>query len=103
MARDWYGKKGKDGEKDKGEGKAESMPERHSRERGETHMRHAKGREDMHKQHEEELAQMAERQATEMQAGPGTPGGQAEPAAMNNAAAGAAAGTPPAVSGANAG
>ena len=96
----WDKKKGKDGH---GEGKPEGMHERHGRERGEAHQRHAKARDDMHKQHEAEMEQMASRQASEMEAGPGTPGGTAEPAAINNAAAGAAAGTPPAVSGANAG
>lgn len=100
MAKGWYDDKKSKG-KDEGEkGKAEEMPERHARERGEAHDRHAKARDDMHKQHEEELANMAERQNGEMQAAPGTPGGQAEPGAMNNAAAGAAPGTPAPVAGA---
>lgn len=79
--------------------KPEGMHDRHSRERGETHMRHAKARDDMNKQHEAELAQMAERHASEMEAPPTS---TAEPAAMNNAGAGAAAGTPPAVAAPNA-
>ena len=95
---DWYKTKeqGKEHEKHSG---PESTHERHGRERGEAHMRHAKAREDMHKQHEAELSQMAERQAAEAGAPPTS---TAEPAAMNNAGAGAAAGIPAAVSGMNA-
>ena len=62
-SKDWYGKGGKEGEKKGGE---ESMPERHARERGETHMRHASERADVNKRHEKELADMAERQSAEM-------------------------------------
>lgn len=100
---DWYKKKGKDGKdgKDGKEGHSahETPAMRHGRERGEAHQRHSKARDDMNKQHEAELAQMAERHAAEMEAPPTS---TAEPAAMNNAGAGAAAGTPPAVAAPNA-
>jgi len=98
---DWYKKKGgKDGDHKEGHHAPETPAMRHGRERGEAHQRHSKARDDMNKQHEAELAQMAERHAAEMEAAP--PGGTAEPAAMNNAGAGAAMGTPPAVAGTNA-
>lgn len=95
----WYGKAGK---KEGGEGekkKPEGTHERHARERGETHQRHSKARDDMNKQHEMELAQMAERHAAEAEAEP--QGGQpSPPGTAPTPGAGAAPGTPPAVSGA---
>ena len=100
--RDWYGKK--DGKSD-GEHKPEGIHERHSREREETHTRHQKARDGMHKQHEEELAMMASRHNDELANAPpdgGAMGGEPAAGAMNTAGAGAAAGTSPGVSGANA-
>ena len=79
QSRNWYSSKGKgkDGE-GKGEKKVESVHERHARERGEAHQRHSKARDDVHKQQEEELAQMAERHASEAE---GAVGNGPEPAA----------------------
>ena len=102
MAKDgWYGKG-----KSEGEGaKKEGVHERHMRERGEAHMRHHKARDDMHKSHQDELAQMAERQAAEMQPG-GAPGDQGaampSPAPGGNSPMGGAAmaAAPPAAAGA---
>lgn len=72
----FYGKK--DEGKKGGDKKTEKSEHPHVKERKDAHARHAKAREDMNKMHEEELAAMAERQATE---GQGAPGNAAAPAA----------------------
>lgn len=87
---------------EKKDAEPEGMHAKHARELMETHKRHGDAREAINKTHEEELAAMAQRHAQEMEQGPGTPGGMPAPGAMNNAGAGAAAGTPPMVAGANA-
>ena len=107
MAAGWYDRGKKDGKKADGahEKRPGSIHERHAAEREETHSRHQKARDNLHKQHEEELAMMASRHNDELaNAGPGegAPGGEPAPAAMNNAAPGAAAGASQGVAGANA-
>lgn len=81
--RKWYNESGKDAAASAAgqEGTpAESIPQRHSRERQEAFDRHAGERGDVHKRHEKELADMIERQVNEV--GPAEPvAAKAEPKA----------------------